>query len=335
MSPPKVSIVIPTYNRLPLLQEALNSIFDQTYPHWEAIVIDDSSSDETRGFMCSFVHPRVRYLRHAENQGGADARNTGIKCSRGDYIAFLDSDDTWEPQKLEIQLDAVLNCRYPDWVVSYTKIRAVSQDSEDKIFPLRSKNEGESVAEYLFLGQAYEGLMQTSSLMISRSLIAQTRFRSKLKKHHDFDLVIRLETQGAFFLYVPEPLTIWRHDRRCDRLSNNRNYRDSVKWIGQCQSLISRRAKFGFLYRSVYPNLLSLRGLQNDAYSMWLAQWILLNAYLCGIITRSEYFESSGWWLCKRNSISQVLNREYGIRGKLVKLLGNVSRRASSKKERT
>jgi len=101
---PVVSVVIPTYNRAEIIGRAIRSVQAQTFEDWELIVVDDASEDETEEVVAAFEDTRIRYIQHVENRGGAAARNTGIRNSRGEYIAFLDSDDEWLPQKLEGQI---------------------------------------------------------------------------------------------------------------------------------------------------------------------------------------------------------------------------------------
>lgn len=95
----RVSVIIPTYNRAGYLRGALNSVFGQSLPPWEVIVVDDGSTDETAGVVDSYGSS-VRYARHSQNQGISAARNTGISTARGDIIAWLDSDDLWKPDHL-------------------------------------------------------------------------------------------------------------------------------------------------------------------------------------------------------------------------------------------
>lgn len=102
MATPTVSVVIPTYNRAHLILEALESVFAQTHQEYEVIVVDDGSTDNTREVLAPFLH-RIQYVWQ-ENQGISGARNRGILLSRGRYIAFLDSDDRWLPEKLAKQV---------------------------------------------------------------------------------------------------------------------------------------------------------------------------------------------------------------------------------------
>lgn len=98
---PGVSIVIPTYNRATLLRQALQSVLNQTFSDWEAIIIDTFSQDNTIEVVESFRDPRIRLVNFWKKGVIAASRNVGIKTARGEYIAFLDSDDTWYPDKLE------------------------------------------------------------------------------------------------------------------------------------------------------------------------------------------------------------------------------------------
>jgi len=99
---PRVSVIIPTYNRARYLPETLESVFAQTYRDYEVIVIDDGSTDNTAEVLESYLD-RIVYVRK-ENGGQGSARNAGLKIARGEYIAFLDSDDLWLPDKLELQV---------------------------------------------------------------------------------------------------------------------------------------------------------------------------------------------------------------------------------------
>jgi glycosyltransferase involved in cell wall biosynthesis len=101
---PVVSVVTCTYNRCHLLPRAVESVLDQTYEDFELVIIDDGSTDDTREVVNSYDDDRIKYIRHETNRGGVAARNTGIKSAEGDFIAILDDDDSWEPEKLEQQI---------------------------------------------------------------------------------------------------------------------------------------------------------------------------------------------------------------------------------------
>ena len=99
---PVVSVIIPTYNHAMYIERTLESVFQQTYKNYEIIVIDDGSTDNTQEVIKSYEN-KITYICK-ENEGTAKSRNLGLKIAKGKYVAFLDSDDLWMPQKLELQV---------------------------------------------------------------------------------------------------------------------------------------------------------------------------------------------------------------------------------------
>ena len=116
-----VSVVIPTYNRADTVPRAVQSVLAQTWPAKEIVVVDDGSSDNTREVL-SGQGPQVKYV-YQDNQGVSAARNTGIRAASGDLIALLDSDDEWEPWKLELQIAAFRE--FPDLLIVGTDCYAI------------------------------------------------------------------------------------------------------------------------------------------------------------------------------------------------------------------
>lgn len=110
-SRPLVSVVIPTYNRADLIGETIRSVVDQTYTHWELIIVDDGSQDNTREVVAEFSDKRISYFSIQHSGIFGKVRNEGLKVSKGTYVAFLDSDDLWSAEKLEVQVK--LLAEYP------------------------------------------------------------------------------------------------------------------------------------------------------------------------------------------------------------------------------
>ena len=106
---PLVSVIIPTRNRVEMLCRAVNSVLSQTFDNLECIVVDDESHDNTEKVINSFEDDRLKYFRHEKNKGASAARNTGIRQSQGEFIAFLDDDDEWLDEKLEKQVNLLEN----------------------------------------------------------------------------------------------------------------------------------------------------------------------------------------------------------------------------------
>lgn len=111
-----VSIIIPVYNASRFLEETINSIQEQTYSNWEAIFIDDCSSDNSYNLIKKYQKEdkRIKLIKNKTNSGAAVSRNNGINHAEGDYICFLDADDKWHPEKLEKQINFMqeLNCEF-------------------------------------------------------------------------------------------------------------------------------------------------------------------------------------------------------------------------------
>ena len=122
---PRVSVIIPTYNRLDYVQEAIDSVLAQTYTDYELIVVDDGSTDGTGDTLKARYGDRIRYLWQ-ENQGWPAARNHGVSIAQGEYIAQLDSDDLWLPEKLVRQVPVLDAC--PEAVLVFSHVMQIDAE---------------------------------------------------------------------------------------------------------------------------------------------------------------------------------------------------------------
>lgn len=156
-----VSVIIPTYNSEKYIEETLNSVLNQTYREFEIIIIDDCSKDNTFEIVKEYEkkYSNIVCLKQEQNKGVAEARNRGIKKSRGRYIAFLDSDDLWYEKKLEKQLKLMKEKRV---FFSYTAIEMI--DEEGKI--LKEKREVKEEITYNFLLK--NTMIATSSVIVDK-----------------------------------------------------------------------------------------------------------------------------------------------------------------------
>ena len=184
---PLVSVVIPVFNRSHLINRTLKSVQQQTYSNIEVIIVDDCSDDseQLKGVIAQFKQLNISYIRHERNKHGGASRNTGIKASRGKYIAFLDSDDTWSAEKVQI---CIKTLEEQNLQFVYTQLR---QDHiSDKVFPVKGIASDEPVADYLINNS---GTIQTSSIVIRRDLASRYLFDESLKRFQDYDFVINLD----------------------------------------------------------------------------------------------------------------------------------------------
>lgn len=116
-----VSIIMPSYNTSEYVEESIKSVLNQTYTNWELIIVDDCSTDNSEEIIKQFTHDvRIRFFKNEKNSGAAISRNLALREAKGKWIAFLDSDDLWEPEKLEKQIGFM---RENDYKFSYTDYR--------------------------------------------------------------------------------------------------------------------------------------------------------------------------------------------------------------------
>lgn len=202
---PLVSVIIPTYNSVAYVTAAVASVLAQTFADLEILVIDDGSTDETSEVMAGYG-TRVRYLRQ-ENSGVAIARNRGIAESQGEYVAFLDADDTWFPRKLELQLEALR--AHIEAGVCYSAFLVVT--SELKPIGVRRSERWASALEDLLLHGNVVGSICT--VLAKRSLFQQAGgFDPLLSQCADWEMWVRLAARTEF-VYLDEPLVTYRqHD---------------------------------------------------------------------------------------------------------------------------
>ena len=223
---PLVSVIIPCYNRSDIIAEAIGSVRGQTLQDWELVIVDDGSADDLAGVLAPIIKldERIRLVRHARNRGDPAARNTGIEAARGRFIAFLDSDDTWMPSKLERQAAAVLSAPEPENVFCVTKTLVVLSESRRIVRPIRGPAPGRSFAEFLYNDG---GFAQSSSFFLAKSLAERFPFREDVRQMTDHLFFIEVGASGASYLLVDEALTVWHNEDRPDRITNGD---DLAKW---------------------------------------------------------------------------------------------------------
>lgn len=158
---PLISVVIPTYNRARDLKRALKSLLAQTYIHWEALVVDNQSDDDTDDVVSGFNDSRIKLAKIQNNGIIAASRNLGINLACGQYVAFLDSDDWWKPQKLEISLKYF---QYGADVV-YHDLYSVSR-ADQIFFPKKAKT-------FKLLKPVFNNLIEKGNALINSSVVVR------------------------------------------------------------------------------------------------------------------------------------------------------------------
>jgi glycosyltransferase involved in cell wall biosynthesis len=206
----KISAIIPTFNRAEWLIHAVESVLNQSYAALEVIVVDDGSTDNTQELLSAYP---VKF-RLQKNAGPSAARNAGAQMAQGDWLAFLDSDDRWCPQKLQRQVEAHL--QHPNLKISFT----------DEIWIRNGKRVNASKQHQKAGGWMYPRalelcLISPSSVMLSKELYELKQgFDEQLWAAEDYDLWLRICADHEV-CYVPEPLII-KYGGHGDQLSSQR-----------------------------------------------------------------------------------------------------------------
>jgi glycosyltransferase involved in cell wall biosynthesis len=185
-----VSVIVPTRDRVGLLRRAVASVCAQSEQRFELIIVDDASTDDTPAYLASLnaADPRIRIVRNAVPAGGGGARNAGIRVSRGEWVAFVDDDDEWFPDKLELQLQALAaNAAAVACSCSY---RVVSASGATKVIAARANATVPELLTYNWLGGA------STCLCSSETLRDIGGFDASLSAGQDLDLWVRLRQKG-------------------------------------------------------------------------------------------------------------------------------------------
>jgi glycosyltransferase involved in cell wall biosynthesis len=246
---PVVSVIVTTYRRPLLMTRAVRSVLAQTLQDLEVVVVLDGPDDTSLAALSSIEDRRVRIHVRPEQGGQPAAINTGVTLARASWIALLDDDDEWMPEKLAVQL----TCAQPHLRETVVGCRFVARSEfGDVCWPLRNPRAGERIADYLFCRNRLgfgEGILPTSVLFAPSKLFHAHPMNERLRNHCDLDWMIALDACGVSWAMPDEqgPLAIWhmQHDR--DRLSNSHDWHFSCDWIAGVRSLITSRAYAGFL----------------------------------------------------------------------------------------
>jgi glycosyltransferase involved in cell wall biosynthesis len=217
---PKVSVIIPTYNRRTMLKEAVDSILDQDFEDFELIVVDDGSTDGTAEEIKRYGG-RIRLLQHSENRGVSAARNKGILHAKGKYIAFLDSDDLWVKGKLKIQV-AFLD-ENPHYPLCYT----------DEIWIRRGRRVNPKIKHSKYSGWIFEKCLPLCTISPSSAVMRKTLFSKvglfdeALPVCEDYDFWLRVSVRFPIF-FINKKLIVKRgghSDQLSQRSWGNDRYR--------------------------------------------------------------------------------------------------------------
>lgn len=212
----KVSIIIPTYNRANVLSASVQSILQQSYTDFELLIVDDGSTDNTDIVVETMQDDRIRYLKMPENKGVAAARNEGIRQAEYDYIAFQDSDDYWKPDKLEKQMEFLIQS--PEIGLLYCPYECQKADGSTILVPdhnIPSEEKQGNIYQYMLL----RNTIGTPGVLVRRQCLEKSGlFCENLTCLEDWELFLRIARDHEI-AFQDEPMV--RANLSTDGVSHN------------------------------------------------------------------------------------------------------------------
>jgi glycosyltransferase involved in cell wall biosynthesis len=257
-----VSVVIPTLDRPKLLLRAIASVLRQTHQDIEVIVVVDRPDEDTVSAVRSADDSRVQVIVNPQSLTAAGARNAGADHARGEWIAFLDDDDEWLPNKLERQI--AFAAGRPPMLVSC--LSRVVTPTATFVRPKMIYDNSIPIDEYLFDRRSLfggSGFMQTSSYLLPHQLFDKVRFDVD-SPHDDWGFLLRLSKQtGARIETVPEVLTVlYFEEQRHSLTTSTSSWSGSLRWLERIRPMISRRA-----YSGICLGVVGSRAAREGAYA--------------------------------------------------------------------
>jgi glycosyltransferase involved in cell wall biosynthesis len=212
---PFFTVVIPTHNRSNLLKRAIASVLDQTFESFEIVIVDDHSTDDTSSVVKSFSDARIRYMINCRTKGACGARNTGIFAAKGKWVAFLDDDDVWLPEKLKYQHKKAKNSNNITGMICTDF--AIIKDKQHKLTVFKNRPSGWTLDKFLY-GYSIGCL---SSVVIRSDILRKLNgFDERFPSSQDWDLWLRT-AEVCQVTFVPKMLVIMHQETRGDRIGQN------------------------------------------------------------------------------------------------------------------
>lgn len=298
---PLLSVVIPTRNRPLLAKRAVESALSQTLKDIEVIVVIDGPDEATYLRMLELCDSRLKVIPLPVSSGAPSARNTGVSEARGEWIAFLDDDDEWLPQKLQLQIEVASYSESSFPVVACCLIARTPRG--EFVWPRRLPEKAEPLSEYLLARNTLfqgEGLIQTSTIFTKKDLLIKVPFKEDLQRHQEWDWLLRIANlEGVSIEFVTEPLVIWYAEENRKSISSGNNWQYSFTWIQENQSLVTPRAYAAFLMTFVS----SLAAREGDLKAFWT---LLREALSLGKPKLIDFLLYAGMWLIPQDNRRQL-----------------------------
>jgi len=271
---PYFSIIMPAYNRASMIDKAIESIIKQTFPDWELIIIDDASEDNTEEVVRQFNEPRIVYLKNISNIERSASRNKGIDSAKGEFICFLDSDDYFKHNRLEILFNAIEERKKPV-ALFYTDI--IFEKEGATVLTKEYSKVCKDIYERIILE-----IIGTPQVCIHRNILAAIKFNEKYNLAEDLDLWTRIAIAHEFIYIQSLSVVAVEHSSRSinsdenhflksllvvKNIFNDKNIRHRIKRRIRHESLSTVYYKIGLFY---FNNSLKYKSLSNLLRSFFL-----------------------------------------------------------------
>lgn len=211
-----VSIIMPSYNTGNFIAASIGAVLDQTYNNWELIIVDDCSTDNTDTVIAQFDDPRIHYLKNEKNSGAAVSRNRALREAKGRWIAFLDSDDLWHPQKLEKQIAFMEQNGYG---FSYTNYSEINENSDPRGIMVTGPKRITKAGMYAY---CWPGCL---TVMYDATVVGLVQIED-IKKNNDYAMWLKVCQKADCYL-LDEDLASYR--KRSSSISSH-SYTALIQW---------------------------------------------------------------------------------------------------------
>lgn len=306
--------MIPCFCASKTIARALNSLARQTYSNFEVIVVDDASADfnETLSVIEPFKSQLdIQILRNSVNMNGAFARNRGVEVAQGDFVAFLDADDSWMETRLLSAKNIIENLTDKNFVI-YGRFELIQKGISGALLPLRAINKNELVSEYVFAaGQS----MQTSTFICPLGVARDLLFDANYSRHQDTDFMMRAQSKGVSLIFQNQKCSNYyiKPSDIVSRIKEGRINRVFCKtWLENKSMFFNKKSYAGYRL-VVYSRVLYLENYALKAFAVACssAPKIGFKNLFDLIHTKTHIIKSRLAWICFLSSHSYIYFSEF------------------------
>lgn len=318
-----ISIVLPTYNRGYIIEEAIKSVIEQTYTNWELIVVDDGSTDNTETLMTKYIDSRIIYIRENLNRGANFCRNLGVRNAKGNFIAFLDSDNRWERNKLECQFTKLYKT---DKSVALVFCNEIVWDGSKKIFFPGGTFLDSEIGEILYR----RNIVDNNAVLIKKDCFQKAGgFDEEMPRIQDWEFYFRvINVFGYKAIYLSDCLnnniiqenSISRDDKKMTDavfhfLAKYYNYYNTKSYFENFfhSVIYSMNIEADYIFKNLYSNF------QNEQNKILEISYALLSQLQCQKHTSDLLYE---WKLKTTKNMNSIFYNKLDKEGMTVAIYG-------------